>query len=79
MEEQEALLGNASMDSVNFDAEGIPEGFRRLHSPRQGKAPPEAALARVQVRAVLRRPVSISLRGDVVLAHSNPAVQPWQQ
>lgn len=49
MEEQEALEGNASMDSVNFEAEGIPEGFRRLHSPRQSKPPAEANLARVQV------------------------------
>lgn len=50
VEEQEALASNASMDSVNFEAEGIPEGFRRLHSPRQGKPPAEATLARVQAQ-----------------------------
>jgi hypothetical protein len=53
VEEQELLLRNASMDSIDLEAEGIPEGFRRLDSPREGRAKPASAVRRAQ--ALLHR------------------------
>lgn len=43
MEEQENLLSNASMDSIDWDAAGVPGGFRRLKSPRTQRARPDVA------------------------------------
>jgi hypothetical protein len=43
VEEQENLVSNASMDSIDWDAAGVPGGFRRLRSPRVHHVPPDVA------------------------------------
>lgn len=50
VEEQEYLLRNASMDSIDFEAAGVPEGFRRLNSPREIRVRPASAVCRAQAQ-----------------------------
>ena len=50
VEEQEQLLSNVSMDSVDWEAAGVPQGFRRLRSPRAHPTRPDTAARRAQAQ-----------------------------
>lgn len=63
MEEQEQLLSNASMDSVDWEAAGVPQGFRRLRSPREQRARPDTATRRAQAQ-IDRLPLLFADRFD---------------